>query len=58
MDEMFPALCTPDALLPLLRAAPDETLLDPGIYGQKRVCFPHLVQVLQFQLAVARVGQL
>lgn len=33
MDEYFPALCTPQALMPLLRDSPQETLLDPGIYG-------------------------
>jgi hypothetical protein len=51
MDELFPVLSTPDALLPLLRAAPDETLLDPGIYGQN-ACFPQLVMC-----ALSRVGQ-
>jgi hypothetical protein len=34
MDEHFPVRCTPDSLLPLLRNAPEETQLDPGIYGQ------------------------
>jgi hypothetical protein len=33
MDEHFPALCTPQPLLPLLNRMPQETLLDPGIYG-------------------------
>ena len=33
MDEYFPALCTPQALMPLLRDSPQETPLDPGIYG-------------------------
>jgi hypothetical protein len=33
MDEHFPALCTPQPMLPLLRRMPQETVLDPGVYG-------------------------
>jgi hypothetical protein len=34
MDEDFAVLGTPEALLPLLRTMPQETLLDPGVYGR------------------------
>lgn len=35
MDEHFPALCTPDALVQMLRDAPQETLPDPGTSAQQ-----------------------